>query len=102
MTINFIRHLISFEVVGDKIPIVCNQENFILRDNSYKITNALHDYQILINPAIKNTHDRGRPKNGMFIAFPDKIKHNVTDVSPGFWRIQAAKNYIWKLNNTYN
>ena len=27
----------------------------------------------------------------MFIAFPDTIKNLVTDVSPDFWRVQAAK-----------
>ena len=27
----------------------------------------------------------------MFIAFPDCIKNNVVDVSPGFWRVQAAR-----------
>ena len=91
MKIDFIRHLLSEEVVGSKIPILCNQENFILRDNSYKILNALPDYQVLVNPAVKLGHDLGRPKNGMFVAFPQAIKNCVTDVSPGFWRIQAAK-----------
>ena len=87
---NFIKYLVSREVVGDKLPILCNQENFILRDNSYKLTNALPGFQLLINPAVKYSQDKGRPKNGMFIAFPDKIKNDVKDVSPGFWRIQAA------------
>ena len=44
----------------------------------------------MINPAIKNHISTGRPSNGMFIAFPDSIKNNVTDVSPGFWRVQAV------------
>ena len=89
--IDFIKHLISQEVVGSKLPIICNQENFLLRDNSYKIIKALPGYQVLINPAIKISHDKGRPRNGMFIAFPSTIKNTVTDVSPGSWRIQAAK-----------
>ena len=87
----FIRKLASQETVGDKLPVICNQENFILRDNSYKLTSALPGFQVLSNPAVKNNHDRGRPKNGMFIAFPDEIKNNVTDVSPCFWRLQAVK-----------
>ena len=87
----FIRKLASQEIVGDKLPVICNQENFILRDNSYKLTSALPGFQVLINPAVKNNHDRGRPKNGMFIAFPDEIKNNVIDVSPGYWRLQAVK-----------
>ena len=49
---NFIKYLTSKEVVGDKLPILCNQENFILRDNSYKITNAFNGFQLLINPAV--------------------------------------------------
>jgi hypothetical protein len=27
----------------------------------------------------------------MFIAVPDKIKSDIQDVSPGFWRLQAVK-----------
>ena len=27
----------------------------------------------------------------MFIVFPDNIKNQVTDVSPGHWRLQAVK-----------
>ena len=33
---------------------------------------------------------KGRPSSGMFIAFPDKLKNYITDVSPGHWRVQAA------------
>ena len=86
-----IQELVSPSVVGNKIPILCNQENFLLRDNSYKLVKALPGYQLVINPAVKNSHDTGRPKNGMFIAFPQVIKSSVSDVSPGFWRIQAIK-----------
>ena len=88
---DFMKYMTSQEVVGDKLPILCNQENFILRDNSYRVTNALPGFQFIINPAVKNTHDKGRPKNGMFVAFPEHIKNMVSDVSPGFWRIQAVK-----------
>ena len=91
MTIDFIRRLTSVEVVGNKIPIICNQENFILRENSYKIRKALPDYQIVLNPAVKADHDSGRPKNGMFIAFPVSVRNYAEDVSPGFWRLQAVK-----------
>ena len=91
LTIDFMKHLLSIEVVGSKIPILSNQENFILRHNSYKIARALPGYQVLVNPAVKFEHDHGRPKNGMFIAFPVTIRNCVTDVSPGFWRIQAVK-----------
>ena len=88
---DFMKFLLSNAVTGNKIPILCNQENFILRDNAYKLKQALPDYQLIINPAIKKDLTQGRPSNGMFIAFPDKIKNQVTDVSPGFWRLQAVK-----------
>ena len=86
---NLVRHLVSRDVVGNKIPIICNQENFILRENSYKLNKALPGFQVLVNPAVKNDLGLGRPKNGMFIAFPNSIKSSVTDVSPGHWRLQA-------------
>ena len=85
------KYLVSREVVGDKLPILCNQENFILRENTYKIIQALPNFQVVLNPAVKFEHDNGRPKNGMFIAFPSYIKNSATDVSPTFWRIQAVK-----------
>ena len=90
------KYLVSREVVGDKLPILCNQENFILRDNSYKIANIFPDSQVLINPAVKTSQDKGRPKNGMFIAIPEKLKNHVEDISPNFWRI--IQNSIF-LNN---
>ena len=78
-------------MTGNKIPILCNQENFMLRDNAYKLKQALPEYHLLINPAIKQDLSSGRPSNGMFIALPRIIKNHVTDVSPGFWRVQAVK-----------
>ena len=62
MTATFIRQLVSQSIVGNKIPILCNQENFILRDNSYKLVKALPGFHLIINPAVKNTHGTGRPK----------------------------------------
>ena len=87
--IDFMNYLTSTEAIGNKIPILCNQENFMLRDNSYKLTRAFPNFQLIINPAVKLTHDKGRPRNGMFIAIPQSIRNCITDVSPGFWRIQA-------------
>ena len=86
---SFVNHLVSPEVIGSKLPIVCGQETFLLRDNSYKLTSALPGFQVIINPAVKNNHDKGRPKNGMYIAYPESIRNCVTDVSPGYWRLQA-------------
>ena len=86
---NFIKTLVSGQTVGNKLPILCNQENFVLRGNFYKILQTLPGFHVIINPAVKNSLDRGRPKGGMFIAVPDSIKGQVADVSPGHWRVQA-------------
>ena len=86
---DFVKTLVSEETVGSKIPILCNQENFILRGNFYKILQTLPGFHLFINPAVKTVQDRGRPKGGMFIAVPNAMKSQVTDVSPGHWRVQA-------------
>ena len=85
------RFLLSDTAAANNLPILCNQENFVLLDNSYKLRQAFPGFQILINPAVKKQLNTGRPSNGMFIAYPNSIKNNVEDVSPGFWRVQAAR-----------
>ena len=67
-----------------------NQENFVLKGNSYKIRKALTNFHVLIKPAFKDSFEKGRPRNGMFIAIPQYLKNNLEDVSPQHWRIQAA------------
>ena len=95
----------SDRVVGNSVPILCNQENFILRANSYRINNALPGFYSLIKPAVKNNFDTGRPKNGMFIAVPDTFKNIIEDVSPNYWRLQAVilncSNFRILLINSY-
>ena len=88
---NFMKLLVSDEVTGGKIPILCNQENFQLRDNTYRLNQVLPGFKLIIKPAIKKDLSSGRPSNGMFIAFPDSTKNQVTDVSPDFWRVQAVQ-----------
>ena len=63
---------------------------FILRGNYYKFFQAMPGFHFFINPAVKNSLDRGRPKGGLFIAVPNCMKNQVSDVSPGHWRIQAV------------
>ena len=63
----FLQKLVYPCIVGSKIPIICNQENFLLRSNSYKIFQAVPGFHFFIKPAVKDVLDRGRPKNGMFI-----------------------------------
>ena len=75
-------------IAGNKIPIICNQENFLLKANKLKIQQCLPDHHIYFNPATKEGLN-GRPRNGMFIAIPRYLKANVTDVSPSSSRLQA-------------
>ena len=86
----FIRLLVSDKVIGDKVPIFCNQENFLLKENTYKVYQTLPGFQIIPNPALLKNQTKGRPCNGMFIAYPDFLKNQVTNVSPGNWPIQAG------------
>ena len=86
----YCKYLLSNQFVGNKTPILCIQEHFIMRSNSYKIIRALEGFHLLIKPAVKQTQDKGRAKNGMFIAVPENIKNEIADISPAHWRIQAA------------
>ena len=84
------NHLVSRSIIGDNIPILCNQENFILKGNSYRLYQAVPGFHFYINPAVKTVQDNGRPKNGMFICVPETVKNYVKDVSPNHWRVQAV------------
>ena len=59
----------------------------------------------MIKPAIKDKEDKGRARNGMFMAFPMSLKDSVSDESPTFWRIQAAqltcRNSTFLIINSY-
>ena len=82
---------------GNKIPVLCNQENFLLRGNNYKVKQALPNCHIVFKGGKKTILDRGRPANGMFIAIPDKFNGSIQDVSPQHWRLQAV---ILKCDNS--
>ena len=86
---DFCKLLMSKSIIGEHLAIFCNQENFLLRNSSYKINRTFPDHHCFIKPALKTNHDKGRAKNGMFVAVPNCIKNQVSDVSPGHWRIQA-------------
>ena len=75
-------------VAGDCLPVICNQENFLLKSNEYIAKNALPDYHVIFNPATMEDLN-GRPKNGMFVAVPDPVKEMVKDVSPPSKRLQS-------------
>ena len=71
----FCNFLLSPCFNGNKLTILCNQENFVLKGNSYKIRKALPGFFTMIKPAVKTSHDKGRPKGGLFIAVPDYIRN---------------------------
>ena len=91
---NFLILLVS--ISGNKIPVICNQENFLLRNNYYKIRQCLPNFHIISKPAIKVNLSHGRPVNGMFIAIPSILKKKIVDVFPDNNRIQA---FLLKMNN---
>ena len=70
------------------IPILCNQENFILKGNDYISRKALPEVHVIFKPATKE-HLDDRPKNGMFIALPVDLRNKVKDISPNSSRVQA-------------
>ena len=74
---------------GDKLAVILNQENFLLKANSYKVNQCLPNSHVIFKSAVKEGLN-GRPMNGMFIAVPNEIKENVSDVSPDHWRVQAV------------
>ena len=75
-------------VAGDCLPVICNQENFLLKSNEYFAKNALPDYHIIFNPATMDDLN-GRPKNIMFLAVPDTVKEVIKDVSQPSKRMQS-------------
>ena len=79
-------------VCQDKLTIFCNQENFLLKSNAYKIQQTFPLHQVFIKPAVSNGHDRGRAKNGMFIAVPECLGSNIEDISPDFLQSTSVKN----------
>ena len=55
--LQLMNKLVSQEIVGEKIPILCNQENFILKANLYKLYQEVPGFHFFANPAIKETQD---------------------------------------------
>ena len=56
---------------NNEIKILCNQENFLLRGNKHLLKEALPGFHVIFKPAVKDNIE-GRPKNGMFMAIPEK------------------------------
>lgn len=72
----------------DSVPILCNQENFVLKGNRHIVQNALPGFHAFIKPATKEQME-GRPANGMFIAVPEQLRNRCKDISPNHSRIQS-------------
>ena len=86
-----IKQKLCVEIMGadeSMVPVLCNQENFVLEGNSHLIKKAMEKYHVYIKPAKKNNLE-GRPTNGMFIALPKYLRRKSKDVSPLNERIQA-------------
>ena len=62
-------------IAGNKIPIICTQENFILHGNVHMINKALPEYHIVFKAAIKNSIDLGRPKMVCLWPYHPNIKN---------------------------
>ena len=75
-------------LTGNGPTIVCNQENFLLRNNDYLIRQTLPDHHIVFKPAVKKGLE-GRPMSGLFIAVPMIFKDKIDDVSRESIRIQS-------------
>ena len=72
------------------VPILCKQENILLRGNGYRIEQCLHISRIFFKKAIKDALNNGKPKNGMFIAVPKKFKGCAEEMPTNHCRLQAV------------
>ena len=61
------------KIAGNKFSIICNQENFLLEGNEYKIEQYLPDHHIYFKPATK-VGLTGRPKNGILLRYRSTLK----------------------------
>ena len=71
----------EFTKISSCPTIICNQENFLLKNNEYIAKQILPDHHVIVKPATKEGFD-GRPKNGMFIAIPIFYKDKFNDLTP--------------------
>ena len=67
----------------NNLPILCNQDNFLLKNYGYKIRQCLPQSHVFFKQAVKDSIQ------GMFIAVHNEIKENILDDSPNNWRVQA-------------
>ena len=68
---NFFQLLVS--MCGNKIPVLCNQENFLLRSNCYKIRQCLPDFHVISKSAIKFNLSYGWPINRIILEMLEHV-----------------------------
>ena len=91
LKLQFIQDLINLS--GNKIPIFCIQEHFLLRNNLKKLSNFFSNSSIISNPAFKNfdVQNKGRPRGGLAFIVPKYLRKCVKIVQFKSWRIQAIE-----------
>ena len=105
LKLKFIQDLIDLS--GNKIPIFCIQEHFLLRNNLKKISNYFSNHSVISKPAFKNfeVQNKGRPRGGLSIIIPKYLRKSVKIVSCKSWRIQILEINLTKekylLINSY-
>ena len=89
MKLEFIENIIGLS--GNKLPIFCIQEHFLLRSNLRRLTNHFKNYAVLAKPATKdfNIQNKGRPKGGLVIIVPKLLRKSIKLVNSNSWRLQA-------------
>jgi hypothetical protein len=75
---------------GNKLPIFCIQEHFLLRNNLKKLSNYFKKSAVLAKPATKdfNVQNKGRPKGGLAIIVPKSLRKSIKLIGSKSWRIQ--------------
>ena len=95
------------DISRNQIPIFCIQEHFLLRNNLYKLTKYFRNSSVLSVPAFKdfNIQEKGRPKGGLSIIIPKKMRKFTKILKCDSWRIQpillSMNNVKYLIINTY-
>ena len=77
MKLKYIQDMIS--LCGNKLPIFCIQEHFLLRNNVKKLSKYFKQYSVVAQPATKdfNVQNRGRPMGGLAMIVPKKLRKSI-------------------------
>ena len=84
-------------LTGDKIPILCIQEHFLLRNSLRKLTSFFKQSSVLAKPAYKGIEQmQGRAKGGLAMIVPKNMRKNAKIIKCESWRLQPI---IFNLQN---